>query len=405
MKQELNDFKYLKNIAIFGGTFNPIHYGHLSIAETVRQEFEIEKVFFMPNGNPPHKSKNEVASGEHRYLMCVLATLSNQFFDVLRIEIDKKEYSYTVDTLTEIRSKCLKDTVIYLILGADAFIEIFSWKDYRRLFTLCQFIVVGRPGCNKDELQNFIAELKNDHGVKAYYLEMPLNPISSTDIRNRLQSKQSIKYLTPLPVEEYIYKNDLYHESFKFNSINLNLICSYLRERLSEGRFNHTIGVADTSVTLAKIHNADEDKAYVAGLLHDIAKEIPNEEKLKLCSEYGIETDPIMKSQPELLHSFLSAELSAALFGIDDPDILNAISYHTTGRTKMSCLEKIVFLADMCEPGRKNNEGIADIRKTAYNDLDKAMLLGLKHKIDYTMKKGHIVHPLSTDALSYYEKR
>ncbi|WP_250227481.1 nicotinate-nucleotide adenylyltransferase [Anaeropeptidivorans aminofermentans] len=404
MKSELNDFKYLKSIAIMGGTFDPIHYGHLTIAEAVRQEYDVEKVIFIPTGTPPHKNALGISEKKHRYLMTVLATLSNESFEVSSIELDNEDCSYSVDTITEIKNKCYENTPIYFIIGADAIFNIFSWKEPERLLLLCEFVVVARPNYDTEKLKSFIDKLNTDYDARVSYLEIPLNHISSSDIRNRVKNKKSIKYLVPENVEDYIYKYSLYSEPLQISAIDFSLVNSYLKDNLSKSRYNHTIGVSQMALILAKNYGVDEDKAYTAGLLHDIAKEIPLDEKIRLCKEFGIEIDKVMKNQPELLHSFISAALATSLFGIQDEDILNAIKYHTTGRARMSNLEKIIFLADVAEPNRKAENGLTEIRDASLKDLNYSLVLALRRKIKYTMKKNEELHPLSTEALNYYEK-
>ena len=399
----LSDIKNYKTLAVMGGTFDPIHYGHLVAAETVRQELNIEHVLFIPSGRPPHKQKTRVAGDEHRYLMTVLATANNPYFDVSRMEIDRPGMTYTIDTIKEIRSQCSDDCKLYFITGADAAAEIISWKDPHELVKLCQIVAVTRPGYDKSKI---FYELRKA-GISPYsftFLEVPALSISSTDIRNRVSVGKTIRYLLPESVEQYINKLKLYnYQHYWETEPMITEINKKLHYMLSPKRFVHTQGVADESVKLAKIHGADEKKAYLAGLLHDCAKDFSSKEKLKMCDKYGIELDEILVNQSDLTHAFLGAELARDMFGVTDEEVLGAIRYHTTGKPDMTKLEKIVYLADFFEPSRQYFDGIKEIKQYAYEDLDTAVAFSLDHTIEYNRSKNRLIHPLSLQALEYYK--
>lgn len=199
-------------IGIMGGTFDPIHYGHLVAAEVARAEFGLNKVIFVPAGNPPHKQSQIITNSEHRYLMTVHATASNPNFEVSRIEVDKDELSYTIDTVKDFRRIYGEDSSIYFITGADAVLELLTWHKIQELLTLCRFIAVTRPGFDKQELEQKIGEISSKYNGEITCIEVPLLAISSTDIRERIRSGKPIKYLLPEAVEEYIDKNGLYKE-------------------------------------------------------------------------------------------------------------------------------------------------------------------------------------------------
>ena len=395
-----------KKIAIMGGTFDPIHLGHLVAAEAVRQELGIERVIFVPTGKPPHKANQNVMQSEHRYLMCVLATLQNPYFDVSRVEIDRSGTTYTIDTVKEIKRHCDRDCRLYFITGADAINQIMTWKEPEKLLALCDFVAVTRPGYDKNKLNKTIDGLNNvfNIGASVHFLEVPALAISSTDIRNRVIAGKTIKYLLPDNVEDYILKNHLYlNEEISADPL-VDLINKRLHYMLSPMRFTHTQGVASEAYELAQLYGVDKSKAYLAGLLHDCAKDLSVEEKLKLYEELDLEVDDILLKQPDLMHSFLGAELAERDFNIKDEDILNAIRYHTTGRENMSTLEKIIYLADFFEPSRKYFDGIDEIKSLSYKDLDEAMIFALNNTISYNKKKNRFIHPLSEAALEFYKE-
>jgi nicotinate-nucleotide adenylyltransferase len=189
-------------IGIMGGTFDPIHYGHLVAAEVARTELDLDRVIFMPAGRPPHKQLQKVTDSEHRYAMAALAVSSNPSFEVSRIEVDKAELTYTIDTVKELIS----------VYGEDTILELMTWFKVQELLTLCKFIAVTRPGFDKEELEQKIADITSNYNGDISCIEVPMLDISSTDIRKRVRLRKPIKYLLPESVEEYIYKNGLYRE-------------------------------------------------------------------------------------------------------------------------------------------------------------------------------------------------
>lgn len=201
-----------KKIGIFGGTFNPIHIGHLIVAEAVRESFGLDRILFVPSGVPPHKSYEEVTVAEHRYAMVECAVRSNPYFEASRIEVDRAGFTYTVDTLNSLRGLYGKAAEIYFIIGADVVNELTTWKDFRKVFGLCRFIAVGRPGCDAASAESGIKRLKERYNISVETVEAPLIDISSTSIREYVKSRRSIKYLVPECVEEYIHINELYRD-------------------------------------------------------------------------------------------------------------------------------------------------------------------------------------------------
>src|SRR4030042_2999716 len=140
------DSKSHKKIGIMGGTFNPIHHGHLVTAQEALSQFKLDMVIFIPTGNPPHKIENEVASAEDRYIMTVIATSSNSNFFVSRMEIDRRGKSYTIDTVRQLKKNYGSSSLLYFITGADAILEILTWKNTDEIVSLCKFIAATRPG-------------------------------------------------------------------------------------------------------------------------------------------------------------------------------------------------------------------------------------------------------------------
>lgn len=190
-----------------GGTFDPIHYGHLLMAEEARHAFDIDRVIFVPNGQPAHKKMYLVTEAEKRYEMTMLATASNPYFACSRAEIDRDGPSFAIETVRHFRETFPGLEELYFITGADAILQILTWHDYENLFKECRFIAVTRPGFKLDKLPGVTGSLL---AKNVEFLPIPGLDISSTEIRNRVREGKTIKYLTTDTVVTYIRKQGLY---------------------------------------------------------------------------------------------------------------------------------------------------------------------------------------------------
>ncbi len=210
--------KKRRAIGVMGGTFNPIHYGHLVTAEEALVQFGLEKVIFMPSARPPHKEDREILPPEERYLMTVIATASNPDFDVSHLEIERQGPSYTVDTIKSLRDQ-FPDRQIYFITGADAVWEILTWKDTEELAELTTFIAATRPGYSLEKFKKLHVlpddEPRPKGKPKVYIMEIPALAISSTDIRQRVRDGRPIRYLVPEGVANYIHKSGFWTDREK----------------------------------------------------------------------------------------------------------------------------------------------------------------------------------------------
>ncbi len=177
-------------------------------------------------------------------------------------------------------------------------------------------------------------------------------------------------------------------------------------EKIQDGkRFEHTLGVEYTAAALAMRYDCDVRKAQIAGLLHDCAKCLTDEKRLSICRKHKIPITTVEKKNPFLLHAKVGAYLARNKYGIKNQDILNAICNHTTGRQNMSTLEKIVFIADYIEPGRTHAPNLAEIRKLAFVDLDKAFLRILEDTLDYLNDTGGDIDPMTEETWKFYNNR
>jgi nicotinate-nucleotide adenylyltransferase len=193
-----------RRVGVMGGTFDPIHHGHLVAASEVQSWFDLDEVVFVPTGQPWQKLDRQVSAAEHRYLMTVIATASNPRFTVSRVDIERGGPTYTMDTLTDLKA-AMPEADLFFITGADALTEIFTWRDAAKLFELAHFVGCTRPGYEMAE--------ENLHGIprdRVTILEIPALAISSTECRERRAKGEPVWYLVPDGVVQYIIKYDLY---------------------------------------------------------------------------------------------------------------------------------------------------------------------------------------------------
>lgn len=199
-----------RSIGVLGGTFNPIHNGHLEVAGSVRQTFGLDKVLFIPSGMPPHKTDATVAEAEHRLAMVRSACACNPYFEVSGIEIDRKGYSYTVDTLGQLKEIYGSSCTIFFIVGADIIPELTTWRKFSMVFSLCEFIAVLRPGHMEEAFDLEIERLRKNYNAIIHKVNAPMVDVSSTMIREMVREGKPISRYVPGCVEEYINRHKLY---------------------------------------------------------------------------------------------------------------------------------------------------------------------------------------------------
>ena len=198
----------MKKYGIFGGSFNPIHYGHLMICEYIKEEMGLDKVIFIPTGNPPHKELE--VSAEDRYEMVRLAISPNPDFEISDIETTRVKKSYTVDTIRELK-KIYKEEKLYFLIGLDSLFQLKTWMKIRDLSQEIEFVVALRPGyLDKEEINKEIDFLRENFGTKINLIKTPLYEISSTDLRDRIREGKSLRYLIPKKVLDYIEESGFY---------------------------------------------------------------------------------------------------------------------------------------------------------------------------------------------------
>lgn len=367
-------------IGIFGGTFNPIHLGHINIALSAKKQYSLDKVIFVTSGNPPHKRKQNILDGKIRHIMVKRAIEGIDGFCACDWEIKRKEYSYTLDSLLHFKEIYPGDD-LYFIIGGDSLRDFDKWHKPEEIIKLCTLLVYNRAGVTVKS--PFAKEILGDE----------FN-ISSSQIREMIENGKDVQNLLPKPVYEFIKRNHLYDP--------IGDIEAKLKTVLTPKRFAHSLGVRDSAIELAKIFGADVKKAEIAGLLHDNAKDLPD--LLERSYDLEAETDAFERENIGLIHAKLGAETAKCEFGINDREITEAIKWHTIGKEDMSLLEKIVFVADLIEPGR-NFPGVDDIRKYAKYDIDKAVLECVKATVRLNEKNEKPVHGTAYKIIGKNEKK
>lgn len=378
-------------IGIFGGTFNPPHKGHIFTAEKIIEKGLADKVLFMVAAAPPHKAYVGT-SQEHRFNMTKTA-LDGERLIACDYEIKKGGKSYSYETLCEMRKK-YPDDEIKFIMGADMFMNLPTWYEAHKLRKEFSFILVDRVEAFKNSVFKEFAEKQiNEFDMKVEILEIRTPDISSTDIRERVKKGLDIKELVEEKVEEYITQNNLYKKE-----TDTEIIINAIKNKLSEKRFKHCENVANVAVKLAKIYGVDEEKAYLAGYAHDIAKELTLDEMNELTLH--LELDDHIRSSKALLHALAGACYLKKTFDISD-DIYNACFYHTMGRPDMSMFEKVIFMADYIEPGR-NFEGIDEIRALTYEDIDLSIVKAINSTLAFLIKNNKKIYYKTVLTRNFY---
>lgn len=396
--------KKMRNIGIMGGTFNPIHNGHILLAKKAYAQFSLDKILFIPAGNPPHKDNAGIIDGRHRLNMVKSAISGIDYFECLDIELAKKTKSYSYETLASLK-EMYPDTNLFFIMGADSLFQFESWKNPEEIVKLATLVVARRNGINITSFENQIKRLSKKYSCEILTVDMEDTPISSSDIRMMVANLEPICDIVPSKVCEYILLNDLYRD-YKCKirtTADYHIVTEDLKKVLTEKRYEHTMAVAAVSASLAMRYGYDVFRAYLAGLLHDIAKCKKDSELIDICTYNCIDISEAERALPYLLHGKVAAFIAKKDYYVSNQDILNALTYHTTGRPNMSLLEKIVFVADYIEPYRDKAPNLTYIRKIAFEDINKAVSTILYNTLSYLTSNGTPIDETTKAAYNYYK--
>ena len=361
----------LKAYGIMGGTFDPVHNGHLLMAEAAMNQLALDEVLFIPDGDPPHKA--ELAPAEDRLKMVELALKGRGGFRALDMEVRRAGQTFTVDTLEHLTQDHPSDRFVFIV-GADTLMLIETWRNFPRVASLLLGVACApRTGVSAEAEDGQIAHLKEKYNLNVKRLAMAPVDLSSTEVRRLVARGLHIGRMVPEGVADYIRTRGLY----------LDPMLTELQRALSKERYRHTLGVEQTAVKLAALYGEDPEKARVAALLHDCARCLDSAEMRRLVGE---------RVGPSALRALMHAPAGAALarqkYGIEDEHILGAIRWHTTGHEGMTKLEKIVYLADFIEPNRPNHPGLQELRAEAFRDLDRAVRMAAESTMRYVRARG-----------------
>lgn len=381
-------------IGIYGGTFNPPHLGHMAAAKTAAQVLGLDKLILIPAAVPPHKQLPEgSASPEQRLEMAKLMADNLNMPGVAQVsdvELRREGKSYTSDTLVAMTA-LHPEAELWLLMGTDMFLTIQNWHEPEKIMKLAGICAFGRTEQDGEEL--FAPQrkfLRDRYNARLTTITLPgLVDISSTQLRSALADGLGEEYLCPA-VYGYILRNGLYGTKADLKHLDLPELraCSYSMVRAK--RIPHIMGTEEEAVRLAKRWGVDEDKARRAAILHDCTKYLELDEQLALCEQYGVELDDLEQRAVKLLHSKTGACIARYIFG-EDEQVYQAIFWHTTGKADMSMLEKVIYLADYIEPTR-DFEGVEALRALAYENIDKALLMGMEMTIAEMKQRGNPIH-------------
>lgn len=381
-------------IGVYGGTFNPPHLGHLAAARAAMDALGLDKLLLMPAAAPPHK---ELPPGSppaaDRLAMAEKladALLMPKTVQVSTLEMDRPGPSYTADTVEQLHER-EPEAQLWLLVGSDMFLSLHTWREPERILRYASVCAFHRT--QADEAARFAAQkerLERDYGARIQLIPVPgLVEISSTRLRELLSQGEGREYLHP-SVYGYILLHGLYgtHADLKHLELPELRACSYAM--MKEKRVAHVQGVEEEAARLARRWGADEGLARRSGVLHDCTKYLELPEQLALCQQYGVELDQLEHSAVKLLHSKTGACIARAVFGEPD-EVYWAIFWHTTAKANMTTLEKILYVADYMEPNR-DFEGVERLRALAYEDLDRALLLGVETTIQEMIDRRLPIH-------------
>ena len=378
-------------IGISGGTFDPVHKGHIESALATKEQLNLDKVIFVPGGEPPHKLDRRITKAEDRLAMLSAAISSYENLEISQYEINKKGYSFSIDTVRYMKEKYGPETELFYIIGADVAGELTHWKDYEELFRLTGFAALLRPGYTEENFtQNIQTTCKM--GADIHVVKSPMIDISSKEIRQAVKAGDygKISHTIPEQVLEYIKEKELYVKDYPFDE---EFAKDNMQIRLKPERYQHCLRVSEEAVRIGKIVGADTEKCRIAGLLHDCGKGVTEHQLYWLDPSLIDMAKPENGGNPAIIHGPAGAIIAHKKYGIIDVEILEAIRCHVTGAPGMGLVAQAVFLADYTEPGRQG-ESFDRIRQALPNDGDKikslakAIVIACQESINFITDRG-----------------
>ena len=384
-------------IAVYGGSFNPPHLGHVEAAKTVARSLAPDRFLIVPASIPPHKAlAGDSPTAAERAELCRLAFAEIPEAEISDIELRREGKSYTYDTVAQLQAE-FPGAELCLVVGTDMLRSFEEWYHFRFLLERCTLAVLARTEEDGAALREKAGELRSTYGAKILLLQHEPVEASSEKIRERL----------PLRAGEDLLSDAVYSEIIRRRFYGAKPGLSWLRDKaldlLDEHRVAHVAGCESEAVRLAMRWGEDPELCAEAAILHDITKRLSQDQQLQYCEKYGIIIDNFERENARLLHARTGAALARDLFGVDDT-VYEAIRWHTTGKPDMTRFEKILYLADYIEPTR-DFEGIEALRALAFEDLDAAMALGLGMTIGEIRRSGREVYIDTLKAFDWYNEK
>ena len=365
-------------IAVFEGDFDPPHRGHTEAAGAVAEELEPDRLRIVPRPLSRERREN-CPSDEERLSLCRLAFGQLPGAEVSDMALRREGESRLCDTVAALREEFPADELI-LIVGTDVLLRLEEQERFRYLLEQCTLAAVARTEDDDDLIRTHACLLREKYGARVVPVAHTPVPVSAAELRQRLPLRLGADEL-PEAVYEQIIRLRLYGARPE-----LPWLRGRIEEHLDPGRIAHVAGCDSEAVMLALRWGEDADTASEAAILHDITKRLSPQEQLRLCEKYGIMNSNSELAHPKLLHAKTGAALARELFGVEEA-VCAAIRYHTTGKPDMTLLEKILYLADYIEPTR-DFPGVEALRELAYEDIDRAMALGLQMSIEEIRSRG-----------------
>jgi nicotinate-nucleotide adenylyltransferase len=375
-------------IAVFGGSFDPVHTEHVRLVDAAIKELGLDKLFVVPAFVPPHKLGKTLSADEDRLAMCRLAFQGVEKAVVSDYEIAKGGTSYTYLTCQHFRAQ-YPDAEIFWVVGTDMLRDFPTWKNPENILENVTLAVCGRAEEKEwwlDEQPKFVARFGKEFRAFTYNGAA----VSSTQIRVLAGAGMRLTPFVDEKVEKYIQENGLYFVPKANEALGLE----------NPKRQAHSLRVAELAALRAVKLGIPEKQAITAALFHDCAKNLPSDspylQGFVLPTEWG-------GVPREVVHQFAGAYVAEKYFGITDEDVLNAVRYHTSARENMSELEKLIFLADMLEEER-HYEGVEELRTLFFSgkNLDKCLAEALYQTLLFLEKKGGEIYPLTKAAYDFY---
>ncbi len=379
----------MAKIGVFGGSFNPIHEGHVHFLKQMKIFLNLDKIILVICKSALHKNVNLVDKS-HRVLMCNMATEALDFVEVSPLEFEIKKNGYGTQILQKIADQN-RNSELFLLVGPDSFIDIGKWYGLEKILKLSKIVTACSGDYERDEIQRII----HKNRIDAMLLSFNLLACHSTMIRIRLAQGLGCDGLLNPDVARYIKRNGLFCDDGLLE-VGCENAC---RNMVSIRRFNHCVLVAKMARTLAKIYGEDEKLAYIAGILHDIVKEKSPEfllNVLKLGGKNLENLNDVERPNPKLWHGPAGAIYCRNVLGIENKKIFNAIDCHTTAKKNMTAFDKIIYISDNTSADRKSVTAKIE-RKIAKKSLNGAIIFHLKHYIKLGCDKQILIHPNSIE--------